>query len=209
MCGLLTDLLSAPTLCARVVIGDMCSDRFHDSRTNVVSKSVRREGFSNATAAAATGTQHRHLGLADARALPRGRLVGVLPPDGERGRARSQRELRAKEMCRQLPCDRPVPLTRPCRRRALRHLGRAVRIGARVASQARHPPRLLPRQANPEHSKCRGLLRLFSSGQRVLGEARGANSANPKSAPPNLPRTPFAECDAGRERGTDRECTQH
>ena len=42
------------------------------------------------------------------------------------------------------------------------------------------------------------------------GESCPANAAaSLKSAPPNFPRAPFAQCDSGRERGTDRQCTQH
>ncbi len=64
-------------------------------------------------------------------------------PDGERGRARAQREMRAKELCRSCPGDHPVPLPRPLGRRALRHLGRPVRVRTRTAAQARDAPQRL------------------------------------------------------------------
>ncbi len=78
------------------------------------------------------------------------------------------------------------------RDRALRHLGRPVGVGAGLATRSWHPSRLIRVSA------------------RALGEScPTAAAASLKSAHPNFPRAPFAQRDAGRERGTDRECTQH
>ena len=72
-------------------------------------KWVCREGFSNATAAAATRTQRRHLGLADAGPLPRCRFVDVLPPRRRtRPRPRTARDARQGDVP-ELPGDRAVP----------------------------------------------------------------------------------------------------
>ena len=49
------------------------------------------------------GPKRRSVGLADAWQLPGRRSVGVLPSRWGTGRARAQRELRAKQLCRACP----------------------------------------------------------------------------------------------------------
>ena len=61
----------------------------------------RESSFAIAPAAAETSCGR--LALANAGSVPRRRHVGVLLPDGERGRARADREQRAKELCRRCP----------------------------------------------------------------------------------------------------------
>ena len=107
-------------------------------------------------------------------------------------------ELQTSRMgAQQLPLKPPnVELVRRERRPrtgrggALRYLGQPVGVGAEVVTRAWHPSRLIRVSA--------------------LGEScPTAAAASLKSAHPNFPRAPFAQRDAGRERGTDRECTQH
>jgi len=90
-------------LCARVVIGDLCSDRFHNSRTRSITKRVGREGFSMPQPQQLPGP-NADIWDWQMAGLCRGVDSAMFfHPDGERGRARAQREMRAKEMCRQCP----------------------------------------------------------------------------------------------------------
>ena len=54
------------------------------------------------------------------------------------------------------------------------------------------------------------MKRVAATQRRVPGEScAAAAAASRQPSPPNLPRAPFAQRDAGRERSTDRYGTQH
>src|SRR4051812_38384791 len=100
-------------------------------------------GVSHAATAGAARAQRGLLGLANARRMPRRRVVGVLSPRRRtRTGARATRSARKRDVS-PMPGDRAVP--RPCvvRRRALRHLGRAERNRARTVAEAGDSPHSL------------------------------------------------------------------
>src|ERR1700759_5846246 len=96
--------MSPSTLCARVVIGYPCSDRFHDSRNSRVSERFAQRGVFHMPQPQQLPGPNADIWDWQMHGLCRGVDSSVFfHPDGERGRARAQREMRAKEMCRSCP----------------------------------------------------------------------------------------------------------
>src|SRR5262245_32843240 len=96
--------MSTPSLCARVVIGDMCSVRFHQlTHAHLIGMGAQR-GASSMPQPQQLPGPNADIWDWQMQGLCRGVDSSVFfHPDGERGRARAQRELRAKEMCRSCP----------------------------------------------------------------------------------------------------------